>query len=452
MALADLASQILDFTRIVTNADTIAPGKPFRVDVIPGVAPALPSVNARIDQGQLVATTLTGTIAGNIVGGLTGALRVLPHTATVKVTTTITRDGQAWIAPTAQPSPFSFAFLLVPRISAESLASVPTHYEIDVAIDVTVSTNTDFAGTTPPAEEVTASRTFTIPIDVPSLEIPAVLLLGRHARFAPHDQDKAGWLLVLVRGGSILKSAGDVVRTFSALMQTIRDLQSVLGWGGALAGFTGALEDAVEFINTAPTIFFYAAGARDIGDFDGEASSSLLIGTAGTRVSFYSQGGFNEGPNFNEEHTVFTLADRGVNGVSTGVGWDHRDDLGNTHWDTDAGENMNDGIESLHFEPPEQPTLTTPQQPTLLPVLTVKVGVGEPGRRNMPVTVIARDPVLELPLDGTVAIDSLGTVGRTNQPIELTLHGRNHIAYVSGLTAGYSDASVQFTLGLVVEG
>jgi hypothetical protein len=61
MALADLASQILDFTRIVTNADTIAPGKPFRVDVIPGVAPALPSVsdvaglafsNARIDQGS----------------------------------------------------------------------------------------------------------------------------------------------------------------------------------------------------------------------------------------------------------------------------------------------------------------------------------------------------------------------------------------------------------------
>ena len=463
MALTDLASQILDFTRIVTNADSLTPGKPLRVDILPGVMPSLPSVsdvaklslsNAQITQGQL-SGTVVGTITGNIVGDITGALRVLPHDVKIKVTPSITRNGAAWVAPMANPSPLSFAFLLVPTISAESLASVPTHYEITLDVELTLSTNAGFAGSQPASESTTVNRSFVVPVDVPSIEIPSVLLMGRHKSFNLSENGDAGWLLVLVRAGSVLKSAGDVVRTFNTLMQTLRDLQSVLGWAGGLGLFIRALQDAVDIINKAPSVFFFVAGAREMGDFDDEGSSWLIIGTTGTTVSFYSQGNFNADFSWgDDERTRITLPDLGIEAglpISIGVGRHRKDAL--PDWDTDAGDTMNDHVESVKFEPlKDQPSVSTPPAPQLSPLLSVKLGDGAAAGLESVVTVIARDPVMKLPLDAVVAIDSLGTVGRTNQPIRVTLRGAHHTAFVRQLI-GYADASIDFTLPrLVVSG
>src|ERR1051326_26745 len=98
MALDALANQILDFSRIVTNADSLAPGKPFRIDFLPGALPAIPSVgdltatltNVKLDQAKLVNTTVPADIVGNIVGTLTGALNVLPGDLSITITPSIT--------------------------------------------------------------------------------------------------------------------------------------------------------------------------------------------------------------------------------------------------------------------------------------------------------------------------------------------------------------------------
>lgn len=170
-------------------------------------------------------------------------------------------------------------------------------------------------------------------------------------------------------------------------------------------------------------------------------------GTTGTTVSFYSQGNFNADFGWgNDERTTVTLPDLGIEAglaISIGVGREKKKSL--PDWSTDAGDGMNDAVESAKFELPNQPFVSTPPAPQLSPLLSVKLGDGAAAGIESVVTVIARDPVMRLPLDAVVSIDGLGIVGRTNQPIRVTLGGVHHTAVVSQLL-GYADASVTFIL------
>ncbi|HVS21359.1 MAG TPA: hypothetical protein VHD88_05885 [Pyrinomonadaceae bacterium] len=353
--LTDIAREIINTTRVVTDAANASPGKPVNVTVLPGLSPQVPTN-----------FNLTGTLGGTVGGALSGVLSALVNSVKIKVKYSVTKGGAAVSSsefkvtpPLANPSDFSelnslnVAFLLKPPIGDDTELVDAFEYKIVVDLSVDVEGHEVHTGSPPNPPPIGAFPSIEIPVAMPALGIPALLLLSKHSNFNVYDGDNPGQLFVMVRGSSPLRELGTLVATINRLMSTIKTLQDVLGWGAAFADFTGALTLASTAINTIPTIFFSLGNAHDLGDFGGfddEASSSLLIGTAGTQVTLYSQEDFDKetGTIENDEHSVFTAADVGAGlGITTGVGVDKRTSFGD--WDTDAGDGMNDSAESVRF-------------------------------------------------------------------------------------------------------
>ena len=94
-----------------------------------------------------------------------------------------------------------------------------------------------------------------------ALQIPALLLLGKHANFATYDGDDAGSLFVMVRASSPLRELGTVVSTLNHLMGLFEDLKSVLDFG---SDFIDALREAATSIGTASTVYFSVDNAPDL--------------------------------------------------------------------------------------------------------------------------------------------------------------------------------------------
>ncbi len=338
-----LAQEIVDLTRIVTDAADAQPGKPVHVDVLPGFSPGLPATTTL--NGVTLSGSLVGTLAGTLTGTLSGVLSTLVDTITLQVKFALKKDGNLVQATdfTATPAigvadsdPLNVAFLLKPPVGEDTTATEPFHYEIDVTLTVTV-------------EGVTATKTIAIPVDVPAIPIPALLLLGKHANFAVYDGDDAGSLFVMVRASSPLRDLGTLVATVNRLMGLLGTVKTVLDVGSF---FIDALGTAATLIGTVPTIYFSVGNAPDLdGDglsFEGDASSLLLIGVKGTQVTLYNDEGFDKG-GIDEEHTVFEVDEQVIAGIATGVGFKRVDTFAGLDWQTDPGDGMNDGASSVRF-------------------------------------------------------------------------------------------------------
>jgi hypothetical protein len=368
----NVAQQLIDLTRVVTDAAGAAPGKPVHVDVLPGFSTALPTTTTL--NGVTLSGSIVGTLAGTLTGTLAGVLNTLVEPIQFSVTFSVRKGvdemggggmmankgiGQDYIATpdinvNPNTDPLNAAFLLKPPVGEDTDATPPIHYAIDVTISVMV-------------EGLSASKTLTVPVDVPAVQIPALLLLGKHANFAVYDGDDAGSLFVMVRASSPLRELGTVVATLNRVMGLVGTLKSILDFGSI---FIDALGEAAKLIGTVPTVYFSVGNAPDLdGDglsFEDEASSLLLIGVHNgspvpggadvptvsgvTQVTLYNDEGFDKG-GIDEEHTTFSVDEQIIAGIPTGVGVKRIANFTSPQldWATDPGDHMNDDSSSVRW-------------------------------------------------------------------------------------------------------
>jgi hypothetical protein len=357
----DIAQQIADATRVVSDASEATPGKLVHVEIIPGFSPALPT-----------SSTLTLTVG--TLGALSGAISTLIDSIRIGVKITVTQGGNPatpgvdFIATpalgntgtscdsatidttgnlTTTPDPLSLTFLLRPPIGEDINVGMPA---LDYVIDINLCIN---------VEGVTLNKDIQIPISVPAIPIPVILVLGKHANFGVGDD---AWLFVMVQAGSPIKSLDQVITTFNSLARVIRSLEALFSFA---SDFIHAVSLAATAISTIPSVFFHQGGfVSDMddaagSDIDDEASAALIIGlgvgTVGTSpnpinvtltgqptaVTFYSDTGFED------DHVTFTVTELLPGSV---LGIAKQLNFSGMHWDT-SSDTINDAIEGFRFGP-----------------------------------------------------------------------------------------------------
>jgi len=360
----DIAQQIADATRVVTDASDAAPGKLVHVDILPGLSPAIPT-----------SSTLTGTLG--TLGALSGTLNTFIDSVRIGVKITVTQGGDPAIlgvdfipTPTlpntgsscdsatidsttgnlkSTPDPLSLTFLLRPPIGEDINVGLPA---LDYVIDINLCIN---------VEGVTLNKDIQIPVSVPAIPIPVMLVLGKHPNFGTGDD---AWLFVMVQAGSPIKSLDQVITTFNSLARVVRSLEALFSFA---SDFIDALSLAAKAISTIPSVFFHQGGfVSDMddaagSDIDDEASAALIIGlgvgtvTVGTShklinitltgeptaVTFYSDTGFED------DHVTFTVTELLPGSV---LGIAEKLDFSGMHWDT-SSDTINDAIEGFRFGP-----------------------------------------------------------------------------------------------------
>src|SRR5438105_137138 len=120
--LTDIAREIINTTRVITDAADAKPGKPVNINVVPGLSPQVPTN-----------FNLSGTLGGTVGGALTGVLSALVNAVKIRVKYTITKGGAPVPAsdfkttpPLANATDFSelnplnVAFLLKPPIGDDT--------------------------------------------------------------------------------------------------------------------------------------------------------------------------------------------------------------------------------------------------------------------------------------------------------------------------------------------
>lgn len=233
-SLQDLANEIVNATRVMTDGPLSQPGQLLHVSVIPGFSPVV---------------SATETLTGGTLGSVTGALAVdkvdIAISYAVKKADGIMDADVGTVARTpAAPMTGSdvldVAFLLQPPVGENTRFTLPSRYHVIVTVNVSV-------------EGIQATRSIDIPVSVPALQIPAIAVLGRHAmtgmgisNFAVpvYDGDSPNWLLVMVRAGSPAQNLGQLVSIINELMEVIQTLQAVLDFTGDFATHPQMAADA----------------------------------------------------------------------------------------------------------------------------------------------------------------------------------------------------------------
>ena len=345
--LSDLATQIIGLTKVVSDAKEAIAGKPISVSVIPGFTPSIPSV-------QNLTGTLGSGLAGSIIQPIAAALTPLITAVQISVKYVVTRDGMQVAAtefstnpplPSTGTHPLDIEFLLAPPIGEDIGRTKPAKYVIEVHIEVSLDGHSAGTGANP----------LKIPVLVPAIGIPAVLLLAQHTK---SDPNFPGDVLCMVRPASPLVSLDKVVSTLNTLADTLSTVKDLLGLAGAVNPFD-ALDTMLNVVQRASVVYFAVGGAPDFnefggwdvlgfGGFDDEASSAFMIGATGTRARVWSSEDFSDSDW--HEHSTFEVQDLGTTlglPVQLGFGFFINESFGD--WDTDAGDSMNDEIESARF-------------------------------------------------------------------------------------------------------
>ncbi len=347
----DIAQQIADATRVVTDATDAAPGKLVHVDILPGFSPALPGTS-----------TLTGTLGA--LGALSGTLNTLVDSIRIGVKITVKQGANPAVPGTdfivtpafsntgsscdsatidpatshlkTKPDPLSLAFLFKPPITEDINVGFPS---LDYVIDVNLCIN---------VEGVTLNKDVQIPVSIPPIPIPAILVLGKHANFGTADD---AWLFIMVQAGSPIRSLDQVIATFNSIARIMRSLESLFAFAG---NFVKALNLVAQAISTIPSVFLHQGGfVSDMddasgSDIDDEASAAVIIGLAKntltgtpTSVTFYSDTGFED------DHVTFTVTELAPSSI---IGISQQLDFSGMKWDT-SSDLINDGIEGFRFGP-----------------------------------------------------------------------------------------------------
>lgn len=351
---------------------------------------------------QLVSGVLT-TLAGSVELHVTYEVKDAERGAAV-APTDYSKTQRSSPLPVEGSDALNVAFLLKPPIGDDTAFIPPRRYVIEVTLRVAVKDPT--AGVAPEPAVGTASQTVSVPVTVPALEIPALLLMGKHANFETYDSDppEAGYLIVMVRAGSPISTLSILVATLKRLLALIRTLQQVLGWGTNTA-FTQGLQHVLQAVANAPTVYFVSGNSPDVAGQLMSVSSLLLVGVAGTKVTAYGHWEYNSGVygTFDAQQSVITAEPVMIGSLSTGVGvsaerWRN---LSAVNWDT-ADRHMNDQVHSVRFGsvatvPTPRPGLSVTVTPTtiafnqLVETLSVQVTDRATGQPVPEVSVTVRN-------------------------------------------------------------
>jgi hypothetical protein len=322
---------------VVSDAKQAVAGTPVSVSVIPGFNPSDPS-----------SLTLTGTLTGTLTPVITAMKFTVEYTVTDKAGTAVAAGDFSTNPPLAATGqPLDVEFLLRPPVG-EDIGRTPA-IDYVIQIDVIVDIDGHVASTKDPP-----LKPFKVPVSIPPIGIPSVLVLAKHS-FT--DSDYPGDVLCMVRSASPLRSLDRVVQTLNDVANTIQTVKDIVGLAGVLNPVSG-IDLILDAFQKAPIVYFAVGGAPDFnefggwdllgfGGFDDEASSALMLGPAGTQARVWSSEDFSDSDW--HEHSTFTVPDIGTdNGLpAVGFGVFRNDSFGD--WDTDAGDSMNDEIESARF-------------------------------------------------------------------------------------------------------
>jgi hypothetical protein len=275
LLIDDLADQLLEQTRVVTNGPVLGPQEPLRVDVVPGGA-----------AGDLPLNDVLSLVSGT-------ALDVL-H---IKVSYEVLRNGMPVAAadmltvptPDAVQSPkglLSAAFLLMPKIklvkASQLLPSgLPlTLPVLDHKLVVTLEV-TSHSGQLQKLHQRLVEVPFTVAtVEVPLPVPPAICICAQDANF------KGSKFLVMLPPGSP-ETVSQIVSSYNSVLDAITALDAVLHLAALVVK---PLQKVVDVLANIP-LPYVTTDARvqdfdDYNDFDDEMSSFLMVGPTGFGVTF----------------------------------------------------------------------------------------------------------------------------------------------------------------------
>src|SRR5579885_1625532 len=138
-----VAQQILDLTRVVSDADAAQPGKLVHVNVLPGFSPVLPTTTTILSVAQVV-TGFQDTLVNPITFSVEFDVKIIDEQG--NETEAKKGPGQDFIATpdiglldnnnNRLPDPLNVAFLFKPPRGEDTVATPPIHYVISVALKV----------------------------------------------------------------------------------------------------------------------------------------------------------------------------------------------------------------------------------------------------------------------------------------------------------------------------
>jgi hypothetical protein len=325
-----LTSQILALTQVEWDPKYPKPGEAIEVRVIPGFSAFLPP-------------NLSGSLpaGGNLL--LSALVNNIDFTVKYDVTNLDGSPGPGHVVKPLSPAqlpnsdPLEALVTILPPFVDELAVGDALTLHLNIHVTVTI-------------EGITKTGDIALPIPIPPVPVPAVLLMSK-------DAGHKGELVLLVRTGSALANAGQVVSTLNSVIQVANNVRDIVD----MASLLTPLHSAVDTITTASSLAGGVAtgGISDLEDYDemdNELSSWLLIGMKGTKVEFWNSSDFS-GPFIGETHkTTVTLGELSatVPGTSTtvplGIGVDEQTNLSGKAWDdSDGNDFMNDDIVSVRF-------------------------------------------------------------------------------------------------------
>lgn len=276
LLIDDLAQQVLDQTRVVTNGPVLGPREPLRIDVIPGGGSGDLPVN------DVLSLALSATNPLDVLN--------------LKVSYAITRGGTALGSgdvlrvptnPSNNPADdlLSVAFLLAPRVKLVKSGSLLPSLDLglpqldcELAVTLSVTTST----TNPP---VTRSKTIKVPFTQAQVEVPlpippAICVCCEHAGFTGGNS-----MVLLPPGGP--ESVGEVVSQYNAVLDAISSLESLLS---LLSLVLKPLQLVVDTLSSLPNPYVATTTKvvfEDYGnDFDDEMTSFVMVAPTGYGIRF----------------------------------------------------------------------------------------------------------------------------------------------------------------------
>lgn len=283
LLIDELAKQVLEQTRIVSNGPVLAADEALRVDVIPGGGAGAQPANEALSlalgaTNPLAALHIDVTYElrrdGKKLTERTAAVTTGEYLQVPTVTSGTTTTAQGLL---------SVAFLVAPKVRLVKAGSPPQIRAglpvLDHALVVRITVSSPRLQDPPPTREVEIPFTVAT-IEVPLPMPPAVCICASDA-----DLNGEKYLIMLPPGSP--SSVSQIVQVYNTVLDGLKALESVLL---LISSVLKPLELVVSTLAKVPTPYV-TTGARvqdfdDFNDFDDEMSSVLIVGPTGVGVKF----------------------------------------------------------------------------------------------------------------------------------------------------------------------
>ncbi|MGB8649501.1 MAG: hypothetical protein WCD35_02445 [Mycobacteriales bacterium] len=273
LQLSELAQQVLNQTRIVTNGPLLGPGEALHLDVVPGGAAFVNELS-----GLIATSPLTAEL------DLTASYQVKRGGMDVTATTLRTPAK-----PATGPELLSVAFLLPPRlrtvVAGRTVLAAPPLVPPSLDCEVVVTLVVSAPGLTPVTKSISVPFT-TAQVDVPAIP-PAVCVMCPDAGWSGQNTV----LLVAPGTGAEVASAIELCNEVVRILGTLQPVASLI------ADAVKPVQKVLDVLDDVPAPQSSNAARVDLNDFedldawidtglDDVMTSFIAVGPTGTRIRF----------------------------------------------------------------------------------------------------------------------------------------------------------------------